>query len=79
MFTNWWNGLDNVEAKLYAGKKQLPKGMSSTTPKKVMDPHSKVILVVVDVNNIKNGRKPVKLQKESPAGCAREGKQSKGN
>ena len=25
-------------------------------------------LVVVDVNNFKNGRKPVKLQKESPAG-----------
>ena len=26
-------------------------------------------VVVVDVNNLKNGRKPVKLQKESPAGC----------
>ena len=25
---------------------------------------------VVDVNSLKNGRKPVKLQKESPAGCA---------
>ena len=37
------------------------------------------MLVVVDVNNLKNGRKPVKLQKESPAGCAGEGKQSKGN
>ena len=36
-------------------------------------------VVVVDVNNVKNGRKPVKLQKESPAGCAGEGKQSKGN
>ena len=36
-------------------------------------------LVVVDVNNLKNGRKPVKLQKESPAECAGEGKQSKGN
>ena len=36
-------------------------------------------VVVVDVNNLKNGRKPVKLQKESPAGCAGEGKQSKGN
>ena len=35
-------------------------------------------LVVVDVNNLKNDRKPVKLQKESPAGCAGEGKQSKG-
>ena len=32
--------------------------------------------VVVDVNNLKNGKKPVKLQKESPAGCAGEGKQS---
>ena len=36
-------------------------------------------VVVVDVNNLKNGRKPVKLQKESPAGCAGEGKQNKGN
>ena len=27
----------------------------------------------------KNGRKPVKLQKESPAGCVGEGKQNKGN
>jgi len=34
---------------------------------------------VVDVNNLKNGRKPVKLQKESPAGYAGEGKQSKRN
>ena len=34
--------------------------------------------VVVDVNNLKNCRKPVKLQKESPAGCAEEGNQSKG-
>ena len=33
----------------------------------------------VDVNNFINGRKPMKLQKESPAGCAGEGKQSKGN
>ena len=31
-------------------------------------------MVVVDVNNLKNGRKSVKLQKESPAGCAGEGK-----
>ena len=30
-------------------------------------------LVVVDVNNLKNGWKPVKLQKENPAGCAGEG------
>ena len=37
------------------------------------------VVVVVDVNNLKNGRKPVKLQKESPAGCTGEGKQSKGN
>ena len=37
------------------------------------------MVVVVDVNNFKNGRKSVKLQKESPAGCAGEGKQSKGN
>ena len=29
-------------------------------------------------NPKKNDRKPVKLQKESPAGCAGEGKQSKG-
>ena len=31
-------------------------------------------IVVVDVNNLKMARKPVKLQKESPAGCAEEGK-----
>ena len=35
--------------------------------------------MVVDVNKVKNDRKPVKLQKENPAGCAGEGKQSKGN
>ena len=35
--------------------------------------------VVVDVNNLKNGRRPVKLQKESPAGCAGEDKQNKAN
>ena len=35
--------------------------------------------MVVDVNNLKNCRKPVKLQKESPAGCDGESKQSKGN
>ena len=40
---------------------------------------SKYNLLVVDVNNLKNGRKPVKLQKENPAGCAGEGKQNKGN
>ena len=38
-----------------------------------------VVYLGVDVNNLKNGRKPVKLQKESPAGCAGEGKQSKEN
>ena len=37
------------------------------------------LMLVVDVNNLKNGRKPVKLQKENPAGCTGEGKQSKGN
>ena len=37
------------------------------------------MVVVVDVNNLKNSRKPVKLQKENPAGYAGEGKQSKGN
>ena len=31
-----------------------------------------ILLVVVDVNNLKNGRKPLKLQKESLAGCAGE-------
>ena len=35
--------------------------------------------LVVDVNNLRNGRKPVKLRKENPAECAGEGKQSKGN
>ena len=38
-----------------------------------------VALVVVDVTTLKMARKPVKLQKESPAGCAGEDKQSKGN
>ena len=36
-------------------------------------------MVVVDVTTLKMARKPVKLQKENPAGCAGEGKQSKGN
>ena len=36
-------------------------------------------MMVVDVNNLKNGRKPVKLQKESPTGFAGEGNQSKGS
>ena len=39
----------------------------------------KIFDKLVDVNNLKNGRKPVKLQKENPAGCAGEGKLSKGN
>ena len=39
----------------------------------------KKLHLVVDVNNFENGRKPVKLQKESPAGCAGESNQSKGN
>ena len=30
-------------------------------------------------HNLKNGRKPVKLQKASSAGCAGEGKQNEGN
>ena len=33
--------------------------------------------VVVDVTTLKMARKPVKLQKESPAGCAGEGYLSK--
>ena len=33
----------------------------------------------VDVTTIIMARKPMKLQKENPAGCAGEGKQSKGN
>ena len=36
------------------------------------------MVVVVDVKALKMARKPVKLQKESPAGCAGEGKQNKG-
>ena len=39
----------------------------------------RVMVLVVDVNNLKNGSKPVKLQKENPVGCAGEDKQSKGN
>ena len=38
-----------------------------------------VLVVVVIVTTLKMARKPVKLQKDSPAGCAWEGKQSKGN
>ena len=37
------------------------------------------LVVVIDVTTLKMARKPVKLQKESPAGCAGVGKQSKGN
>ena len=36
-------------------------------------------LVVVDVTTLKMARKPVKLQKENPAGCDGEGKHNKGN
>ena len=36
-------------------------------------------IAMVDVITLKMARKPVKLQKESPAGCAGEGKQSEGN
>ena len=36
-------------------------------------------MVVVDVTTLKMARKPVKLHKENPAGCAKEGEQSKGN
>ena len=32
-----------------------------------------------DVTTLKMARKPVKLQKENPAGCAGEDKQNKGN
>ena len=33
----------------------------------------------INVTKIKMARKPVKQQKENPAGCPGEGKQSKGN
>ena len=36
-------------------------------------------MVMVDVTTLKMTRKAVKLQKENPAGCDGEGKQSKGN
>ena len=36
-------------------------------------------VLLFDVTTLKMARKPVKLQKENPAGCAGEGKQSKGN
>ena len=36
------------------------------------------MLLLFDVTTLKIARKPVKLQKENPAGCAGEGKQSKG-
>ena len=36
------------------------------------------MLLLFDVRTIKMARKPVKLQKENRAGCAGEGKQSKG-
>ena len=37
------------------------------------------VKVVIDVTTLKMARKPVKLQQKSPAGCAGEGKQNKGN
>ena len=37
------------------------------------------VVVVVDFTTLKMVKKPVKLQKERPAGCAGESKQSKGN
>ena len=36
------------------------------------------MLLLFDVTTLKITRKPVKLKKEYPAGCAGEGKQSKG-
>ena len=38
-----------------------------------------VVVVVVRGQTIKLARKPVKKQKENPAGCAGEGEQIKGN
>ena len=38
-----------------------------------------VMVVVVDVNNLKNGKEASEVTKESPEGCAGEGEQSKGN
>ena len=38
-----------------------------------------IALMVVDDTTLKMTRKTVKLPKENPAGCAGEGKQSKGN
>jgi len=37
------------------------------------------VRVGFDATTLKMARKTVKLQKENPAGCAGEGKQSKGN
>ena len=39
----------------------------------------KIDRMVVDFTTLKMARKPVKLQKENPAGCAGEGKQNIGN
>ena len=39
----------------------------------------KRICCCFDVTTLKMAREPVKLQKENPAGCAGEGRQSKGN
>ena len=38
-----------------------------------------LLLLLFDVTTLKIARKLVKLQKKNPAGCAREGKQSKLN
>ena len=44
----------------------------ATSSKIFIDHQQDFNMVVVDVNNLKIGRKQVKLQKESPAGCAGE-------
>ena len=44
-----------------------------------MMPRDASLSVVVDVTTLKMARKPVKLQKENPAGCVEESKQNKGN
>ena len=44
----------------------MPKVIKSN----IMYKYILIMVVVVNVNNLKNGRKPVKLQKESPAGSA---------
>ena len=53
--------------------------MMENLPKTSSEEQMLAVVVVVDVTTLKMARKPVKLQKENPAGCAGEGKQSKGN